>query len=133
MPKIHLPKFRNIFFTSVILLIIGLVGIACLVFLTLPTLGPRWLFFFFLTIGTSGFMLPSLFFINRRIAKKPVTESLLLREALLAAVLIDLIIWLQLGRVLTPMIFLLLIGAFLLLEFFLRLSEGAVFQQNYYE
>ena len=117
--------------TSLILILLGLVGLLGLVALTLPTLGPRWFFFFFITICASGFFLPFIYLINRRIAKYPISENLLLRETIFTAVFINLLAWLRLGRVLTPIIFLLLFVGFTLLEFFLRLSEGAVFQPNH--
>jgi hypothetical protein len=122
------PSFGKIFITSLVLTLVGAGGVAFIVLFAEPTLGPRWLFFFFLTLGSTGLALPVSYVVQRRTAKQPVPASVLLREALLFAIFIDLLTWLQLGRILTNLIILILAAGFVLLEFFLRMAEKATFQ-----
>jgi len=124
------PTFSKIFLTSVILIFIGGLGIAGLFYFTQPTLGPRWLFFFFITILVSGLSLPFVFILQRRISKNKISSSVLIREALWVAVFVDLIAWLQLGRVLNGLVFIFLFGGFVVIEILLRMSETAVFKPS---
>ena len=122
------PNFGKIFLTSLVLMVLGAGGLIFIVFFSEPTLGPRLLFFFFLTIGTTGLALPFSYIIQRRLAKQYVPVSVLLREAILFGIFVDLLTWLQLGRILSNLMILILAGGFFLLEFFLRMAEKATFQ-----
>jgi hypothetical protein len=122
------PSFGKIFLTSLILVLSGTAGLVFIIFFSEPTLGPRWLFFFFLTICTTGIAMPFAYVIQRRVARQYVPVNVLLREALLFSIFIDLLTWLQLGRILTNLMILILAGGFFLLEFFLRMAEKATFQ-----
>lgn len=95
-----------------------------------PTLGPRWLFFFFLTSLSSGIALPIVYIIQRRLAKEFVPPNVLIREALFFAIFIDLAAWLQLGRIITNLIIFILAVGFILLEIFLRMAERATFKPD---
>lgn len=101
-----------------------------LIFFAEPTLGPRWLLFFFLTLAASGLGLPFVFILQHRIATQTVTDGMLIREALWFAIFIDLIAWLQLGRVLNWLIVMFLAGGLVVLEFLLRMSETATFKAD---
>ena len=96
-------------------------------FNTQPFLGPRWLLFFFISLVSCGLSLPIITILQLRFSKKNLSEGVLLRESILCAVYIDLLLWLQLGRVLTDFIILLLGVGFVMLEIFLRISEKASF------
>jgi len=72
--------------------------------------------------------MPFAYVIQRRVARQYVPVNVLLREALLFSIFIDLLTWLQLGRILTNLMILILAGGFFLLEFFLRMAEKATFQ-----
>ncbi len=122
------PNFGKIFLTSLILVVLGAGGLIFIVFFSEPTLGPRWLFFFFLTNCATGLALPVTHIMQRRLAKQYVPISVLLREAILFAIFVDLLFWLQLGRILSNLMILILAGGFILLEFFLRMAEKATFQ-----
>jgi len=126
------PGFGKIFITTILLLVIGAGGLGYIFFFLEPRLGPRWLFFFFLTILSSGTALPLVYLIQRRIAKTYVPAGVLIREALLFAVLIDIIAWLQIGRILSNIIIFFLAAGMVLIEYFLRLSEKAVFKPDEY-
>ncbi len=118
------PSFWSFLWISLVLGTIGWGGLILLVFLTLPTLGPRWLFFFLFTLAVSGTCLPGIYFLNRRFpADPPVDASVVLREAMWCGVYGCLVAWLQMGHVLTSgLAFILLIGL-ILVEFLLRIGE----------
>jgi uncharacterized membrane protein YhaH (DUF805 family) len=124
----YLPPFGKLFLTSLILGLIGLAGLVFVIFFSEPTLGPRWLFFFFLTLFCSGIALPAAYIVQRRLAKQNVPVNVLLREAILFSIFIDLCAWLQLGRIISNLIILILAAGFILLEVFLRMAEKATFK-----
>jgi len=120
-----LKKFIRIFLPlSLCLMIIGFLGIYFLLQTTLPTLGPRWLFFFLGVIALTGVGLPITYFLNVRFPSKPPAEEMvIIRQALWFGILGGSLAWLQLGRVLTGGLALVLAAAFTLIEFLLRLFE----------
>jgi hypothetical protein len=130
MKKSFLSPFSKILMTAFILTFIGLTGLAVMVFFTEPTLGPRWLGYFFLTMLATGLILPFVHILQRRIAKNPVSDGVLVREALWFGIYVDLITWLQLGRVLNGLIAIFLAGGFIILEVLLRMSESALFKAD---
>lgn len=103
---------------------------ATVIFFTEPLLAPRWLAYFFLSQLTTGLMLPVVQVFQRRIARSPVAETVLVREALFFAVFIDLMVWLQLGRVLSGLLAILMASGFILLESLLRMAETALFKPD---
>jgi hypothetical protein len=60
------PRVANFLPASIFLFIIGWGGLIALVVSTLPTVGPRWLFFFLCVLAVTGTMLPITAFLNRR-------------------------------------------------------------------
>ncbi|MEA3327078.1 MAG: hypothetical protein U9R53_07180 [Chloroflexota bacterium] len=118
-------KFLSTFLPlSVVLSILGLGGLLFVIRGTLPTLGPRWFFFFLGVLGLTGLSLPLVFFLNKRFPSDPPVEGMvILRQALWVGVFGSTITWLQLGRVLTGGLALILAGVFVLIEFLLRLFE----------
>lgn len=97
-----MPSFRHILFTGFILAMLGWGGLFLLFVLTVPNLGPRWLLFFLATLAVAGPALPAVAYLHRRFPSEPPAGApVLLREAILFGVYADLILWLQLGRVLT--------------------------------
>lgn len=124
-----LPSFWAFLWISLVLILIGWGGLIVLFMLTLPTLAPRWLFFFLLTLALSGTALPAAYFLNRRFPSDPPVESgVVLREAMWFGVYGSLLAWLQLGRVLTAGLALVLLGGLILVEFLLRLGEGSAWR-----
>jgi len=78
--------FKDFLPAFLILILLGGGGLALVTLFTLPTLGPRWLFFFFLVLLASGIALPIAYLLNLRFASKhPVDQPVIIREALLAA------------------------------------------------
>ncbi len=130
--KSFLPPFGKIFMTSLLLCVIGLGGLSFILITLEPTLWPRWLFYFFLTMTGTGLALPAVFIIQRRLAKQYVPARVLIREGLLFGIYLDLLAWLQIGRIATNLVIFLLAGGMILLEYFLRMAEKATFRADEY-
>jgi hypothetical protein len=109
-----------------ILALAGWSGLAALIIYTLPTVGPRWLFFFLSVLALTGTALPFVAFLNRRFPSAPPPRpGVVLRQALWVGVYGATLAWLQIGRVLTPSLALLLAAGLILIEWLLRLRERA--------
>jgi hypothetical protein len=118
------PRVANFLPASIILFILGWGGLIALTITTLPTVGPRWLFFFLCVLAITGTMLPIIAFLNRRFqGTPPPTAMVVVRQSLWFAIYGATLIWLQMGRVLNPALALLLAIGLALIEFLLRLSE----------
>jgi hypothetical protein len=118
------PSVKSTLPAAAILAGTGWLGLAFLIISTLPTLGPRWLFFFFSVLAVTGIFLPVLAFLNLRFPSNPEARRyVIVREASLVGVYAATLTWLQLGRVLTfGLGFLIAIGL-ILVEFLLRLRD----------
>lgn len=122
----HFPPFSSFLIPFVLFTGLGLGGLTLLITQTLPTLFPRWLFFFLGTLGITGLALPAVYFLNWRFSSQtPPSTGTILREALWAGILFDLLAWLQLERVLSLTLGMLLCLGILILELSLRLIERA--------
>ena len=109
---------------SLILVLVGWGGLLILINSTVPRLGPRWLFFFLGVLALTGPALPLTFFLHRRFPSDPPVDGMvILRQALWVGVFGSTVAWLQLGRVLTTGLALILAGVFILIEILLRLFE----------
>ena len=128
--KSYLPPFGKILTTSLFLIFIGGGGLAFGFTFFEPTLGPRWLFFFFLTILGAGIAIPISYMIQRRFANQSVPPKVLIRESILFGVFLSMIAWLQLGRILTNLIIIIVAIGFLLLEMLLRMAEKETFKAD---
>jgi hypothetical protein len=97
---------------ALVLVLIGWPGLLLLLNGTLPTVGPRWLFFFLWTVAVTGTSLPFIWVLHRRFRREdPSPSSVLLRQGLLLGLYADLCIWLQINRSLTlPLALLLAAG-----------------------
>lgn len=109
---------------ALFLAVLGWGGLVLLWFNTLPTVGPRWFFFFLLVLAVAGTLLPVVAFLNRRFpGTPPATPAVIMRQATWTGLLGATIAWLQIGRVLTSLMVLLLVIGFGLMEFLIRLGE----------
>lgn len=118
------PPITDFIPAAIFLMIVGWLGLFLLIFYTLPTVGPRWLFFFLSVLALTGTALPITAFINRRFSSlPPPTHGVVIRQALWFAVYLSTLIWLQIGRVLSLTLVILLAVGFILIEFLLRMSE----------
>lgn len=111
---------------ALFLAVLGWGGLAALLYLSLPTLGPRWLFFFLVVVALTGTILPVVYFLNRRFpAKPPVEPSVLIRQALWVGIYGSALAWLQLGRMVTTTAAVVLALVFILVEGVIRMRERA--------
>ena len=118
------PPVTSFLPAAIFLFIVGWGGLIALVILTLPYVGPRWLFFFLAVLALTGTVLPITAFLNRRFpSTPPVTQGVVVRQALWFAIFGATCAWLQMGRVFTPTLAFLLAIGLALVEFLLRLSE----------
>lgn len=121
----HKPTFFGIFLPlAVVLTLIGWGGLYLVIWHTLPLIGWRWMFFFLAVIALTGPAIPIIFYLNKRFPSDPPVEGMVIvRQALWVGVLGSTLAWLQLGRVLTTALALLMMAVFILIEFLLRLFE----------
>lgn len=118
------PSVNTFLPAALFLVVIGWGGLIALIFYTMPTVGPRWLFFFLSVLAVTGIALPLAAFLNNRFpSTPPATTGIILRQALWVGIYFPTLAWLQIGRVLTPSLALLLAVGFILIEFLLRLRE----------
>ena len=118
------PPVRNFLPAAFILALIGWGGLYALLNFTYPTVGPRWLFFFLGVIAITGTMLPVVAFLNGRFpVTPPVSPGVIVREAIWFGIYFPTLAWLQLGRVLTPALVLLLAIGLFAIEILLRMRE----------
>jgi len=111
---------------SLFLLVLGFGGLAAILILALPTLGPRWLFFFLGVTAFTGLALPVTYFLNRRFASDPPAEPyVMIRQALWVGVYASALAWLQLGRMVSPTVAAVLALVFIIVESVLRMRERA--------
>lgn len=104
----------------------GWSGLVFLIRSTLPTLGPRWLFFFLIVIAFSGTFLPVFAFLNWRFpTTPPATRRTVVRESIMLGIFVGTMAWLQTGRVLTPALVLLLALGIGFVEWMIRLRESS--------
>lgn len=118
------PPFKTFLPAALILFILGWGGLAALVLFTLPTVIPRWLFFFCLVLALTSLALPVSAFLNRRFPSTPPPHpGVILRQAIWFGLFGATLAWLQMGRALSPTLVVLLALGLILIEFLLRLSE----------
>ena len=117
---------------SFVLTILGWGGLFLIIQSTVPTLGPRWLFFFLGVLALTGPAIPLVYFLNKRFpSDPPVEEMVILRQSLWVGVFGSTVAWLQLGRVLTIGLAAILAGVFVMIEFLLRLFERSRWNPNH--
>ncbi|MBM4423675.1 MAG: hypothetical protein FJ030_09825 [Chloroflexi bacterium] len=108
---------------SIALALVGWAGLIALANLTLPTVGPRWLFFAAWLTALTGTAIPFARYLNQRFAKTVPPDSVLLRQSIWVGLFGATCAWLQLGRALNWAAALLLAAAFAAIEAFLILRD----------
>ncbi len=103
------------------LAIAGWAGVIYLVNLTIPTVGPRWLFFAVWFTALTGTAIPFARYLNLRFGKSLPPEGVLLRQSIWVGLFGATCAWLQLGRALNWATGLLLAAALIAIEIFLLL------------
>ena len=118
------PPVKSFLPAAIVLMILGWGGLYYILTQTEPSGGARWAMFFTGVMALTGTALPAVAFLNRRFkSSPPATSFVILRQALWAGIYVPTLAWLQIGRVLTPMIALLLALGLFLIEWLLRLRE----------
>jgi hypothetical protein len=120
----RLPPFRSVLPFSLIIGLIGWGGLALVVITSLPTLGPRWLFFFFVVLALTGTFLPVITFLNIRFpSEPPIGMAVVIRQACWVGVYGGILVWLQLGRILSTNIGVAIAVGLVVVEWLIRLRE----------
>jgi hypothetical protein len=118
------PSVSSFLPSAIILALIGWGGLFVLVNYTIPTVGPRWLFFFLSVLAITGTSLPAVAFLNRRFpTSPPATNGAVFREAIWIGIFFPTLVWLQFGRVLTYALIILLAAGLIGIELLLRIRE----------
>jgi hypothetical protein len=119
-----LPSFLSILWLTLFLGVIGWGGMIILIWMTVPFLWARWLFYFLLVLGISGVFLPVTYALNRRFPSIPPADArVILRQAIWIGVFVSTLAWLQMGRALTTWVAFFLAVGLVLVEIMLRLLE----------
>jgi hypothetical protein len=121
--------YRYLLYAAAIMAITGWLGLLLLLNSTLPTVGPRWLFFFLLALATTGTALPFIWLLHRRFSSETqALPSTLLRQALLLTLFIELCTWLQINRSLSLPLAILLALGLIVLGILLRIFSSSAWR-----
>ena len=121
-------RFFPVFITSLVLILIGAIGLGALFIFTVPTLGPRWLLFFLVTLLFSGLALPVVYYLHKRFpSNPPVSSVVLVREAIWFGIYVDIMLWLQFGKVMNPVLAIFIAAGLLIIELLIRMREKSRF------
>ncbi len=117
--------------TALFLTITGLGGLAVILINTVPTLGPRWLFYFFLFLCLTGISMPVSDFLNRRFPSKPrAAAEVIIRQSIWIGIYGCVLTWLQFGRILNSGLVLFLAIGMVAIELLLRMNEHSRFNAS---
>ena len=120
----HNDRFIDFLPAILGLILLGAAGLAVILVRTLPTIFPRWLFIFFLVSLVTGLFMPLIYFLNQRFKSKPPADSsVIIRQSLWFGIFAGVLTWLQLGRVLTFTLVVIIAAAMILIEILLRMWE----------
>jgi hypothetical protein len=118
------PGVRVFLPTALGLMVMGWGSLLYLFFYTLPTLGMRWLFFFFAVLAITGTFMPLIAFLHQRFpGKPPATARVIVRESLWIGAYFPSLAWLQIARVLTIGLAVFIALCMIGIEWALRLRE----------
>jgi hypothetical protein len=123
--------YRSLVLAAIVMAVLGWLGLYMLTFATLPTVGPRWLFFFLWVLATTGTAIPFIWLLHRRFStERQAPSSVLLRQSLWIGLFGSLCLWLQFNRTLTLSLAILLGVGFTVMEWFLGLVERSRWRPN---
>lgn len=124
MPRTNSEPLSYYLPAVLLLILIGGGGLYLVMTSMLPTIGPRWLFFFFILLLVAGIFIPFTWLINRRFpSDPPAGPQVVVRQAVWFGVFAALLSWLQIGRVLTLPLGTIMGTALFLIEFLIRIWE----------
>lgn len=120
-----MEKLRTYFLLGAFIALPSAYGLYFLITNTLPYLKERWILFFLVITLVTGITLPVFaslnryFFSIRRIVPKSVV-----RESVASGIVCAVLLWFQIGRVLTPTVVFLFAGGFAIVEILLRTRDS---------
>ncbi len=119
------PTHNGIVMAAILMALVGWGGLWLLITTTLPTAFPRWLFFVFLYLAVTGTVLPFVRFLNMRFSRQDALPSggVILRQSVWVGLFVAACAWLQIPRVLNPVIAIFLAISLTVIEVFLRVRE----------
>jgi hypothetical protein len=120
------PDHAGVITAAALMAVSGWVGLWMLVTTTIPTAFPRWLFFVFLYLAVTGTVLPFVRFLNVRFISEdaiPPSGGVILRQSIWVGLFVVACAWLQIPRVLNPIIAFFLALSLIVIEVFLRVRE----------
>lgn len=119
-------EFKSFGLSALALTLIGFGGLYFIITQTLPYVWARWGFFVFIFMGLTGIALPVVYFLHKRFPSEPPAESnVILRQSFWVGVFGATLAWLQLGRLVTLNVILVLAGGLIAAEYFIRIREKA--------
>lgn len=113
-------NYRPAMLAAVLMAAAGWAGLYLLLTRTLPTVIPRWVFFFLLVLASSGTSMPFLWLLHRRFDREPFTPGLLHRQSLEVSLVVAVLAWLQINRNLTVGLGIIICVGMILLDSLLR-------------
>ncbi|HEX3050037.1 MAG TPA: hypothetical protein VHP83_05225 [Aggregatilineaceae bacterium] len=122
------PDHTGVILASVVVAVVGWIGLWYLLTSTIPMAFERWLFFVMLYLAVSGTVLPFVRFLHLRFTREDAflpTGGVLLRESVWVGLFVVACAWLQIPRVLNPVIAFFLALSLVVIEVFLRIRERA--------
>jgi hypothetical protein len=120
------PDHAGIMVAAAVMAVIGWIGLWLLITTALPTAFPRWLFFVFLYLAVTGTALPFVRFLNMRFTREGdpfPSGGVILRQSIWIGLFIVACAWLQIPRVLNPVIAFFLALSLIVVEVFLHVRE----------
>ncbi len=114
---------RGVMLAAALMAAAGWVGLWLLITSLLPTAFPRWLFFVFLYLAVTGTVLPFVRFLNARFGRRTPATGVVLRQSIWIGLFVVACAWLQIPRVLNPIIAFFLALSLVVVEVFLHVRE----------
>ena len=119
-------EFKSFGIPALVLTVIGWGGLFIIITQTLPYVWARWGFFVFIFMGLTGIALPIVYFLHQRFPSEPPAESnVIMRQSFWVGGYGATLAWLQLGRLVTLNVILVLAGGLIAAEYFIRVREKA--------
>ncbi len=119
-------EFKTFGLSALALTLIGFGGLYFIITQTLPFVPARWAFFVFMFMGLTGIALPVVYFLHKRFPTEPPAQAnVIMRQSFWVGVYGTTLAWLQLGKLVTLNVMLVLAGGLIAAEYFIRLREKA--------